>query len=150
MMRDGIQAARERSCLEGMPQLGARADLRRPVQHETLGVSRGRGLCDAMLDPDADIRQDATIEHLSLLTTGKLSANPSEILASERFGRIIKTLKGRMDIILFDSPSVLFVTDAAILGTRVDRVLCGNYESALLQTYKGEGYCEAYPPYLPS
>jgi polysaccharide biosynthesis transport protein len=101
-------------------------DLRRPVQHEILGVSNGRGLCDAMLDADADILeyiQDTSVEHLSLLAAGQLPPNPSEILASERFGRIIETLKGRTDVILFDSPPVLLVADAAILGTRVDGVL---------------------------
>jgi non-specific protein-tyrosine kinase len=63
------------------------------------------------------------VENLSLLPSGPLPPNPAEILGSRRMEEIIDVLKSRADIVLFDAPPVVAVTDAAVLGTKVDGVL---------------------------
>jgi capsular exopolysaccharide synthesis family protein len=102
------------------------SDLRRPVQHRMFRVSNARGLSDVILDSSsAALRhiQRTDIENLHILTAGDIPPNPSELLASDRMGSLIEELKGRYDLVLFDSPPSLVVADGAILGSRVDGVL---------------------------
>ena len=58
-----------------------------------------------------------------MLTSGPLPPNPSELLGSESMRKLIEQLKGQVDILLFDSPPSLAVTDAAVLSSQVDGVL---------------------------
>lgn len=102
-------------------------DLRRPVQHKVFGVPNNTGLTTALLNGD-NIRLDGhlqptEIENLQVLTSGPIPPNPSELLGSHRMAKLIETLAQEADIVLFDSPPVLAVTDAAVLGRQVDGVL---------------------------
>ena len=102
------------------------ADLRRPTLHTLFDVSNGRGLTTMAVDDSAlaDPPLLATgIENLRLLSSGPLPPNPAEILGSRRMDEIIAALKARADIVLFDAPPIIVVTDAAVLGTKVDGVL---------------------------
>ena len=56
-------------------------------------------------------------------TTGPLPPNPSELMGSERMARLLELLKAEADLILVDSPPLLLVTDAAILGSHMDGVI---------------------------
>ena len=58
-----------------------------------------------------------------MLTTGPLPPNPSELLGSGSMTRLIEHLKGQADVVLFDSPPALAVTDATVLSSQVDGVL---------------------------
>jgi capsular exopolysaccharide synthesis family protein len=101
-------------------------DLRRPSQHTVFGLRNDRGLTSLMI-ADADLAnpplQATAQENLQLLTTGPLPPNPSEMLGSKRMQEIIAKLQERADIVIFDAPPILAVTDAAVLATRVDGVL---------------------------
>ena len=66
--------------------------------------------------------QAAPVPNLWVLPSGPLPPNPAEILGSERMGQLVTALDWA-EIILFDSPPTLAVTDAAVLGARVDGVL---------------------------
>jgi non-specific protein-tyrosine kinase len=104
-------------------------DLRRPAQHKLFQLSNETGLTDAILSPDADISdvlRPTSVEGLSVLTSGPIPPNPAELLASERMTRLMETLKARADVLLFDCPPALVVTDAVILGAKVDGVLVVN------------------------
>jgi non-specific protein-tyrosine kinase len=104
-------------------------DLRRPVQHKLFQTSNSHGLSDAILNPDQPVMeylQSTDIENLYLLTAGSPPPNPAELLASERALQLIETLQAQADVVLFDSPPVLVVTDAAVLGSRVDGVVLVN------------------------
>jgi capsular exopolysaccharide synthesis family protein len=101
-------------------------DLRRPAQHEIFGVSNAVGLTTmvvdeaAMADPPL---QETEVPGLWLLPSGPLPPNPSELVGSRRMGEIIAALSERADMVLFDAPPVIAVTDAAVLSSRVDGVL---------------------------
>jgi capsular exopolysaccharide synthesis family protein len=101
-------------------------DLRRPSQHEIFGLTNEVGLTTMMVDEQAmkaPPLQDTAVPSLSVLTTGPLPPNPSELVGSRRMGEIIAGLSQAADVILFDAPPVIAVTDAAVLASRVDGVL---------------------------
>jgi non-specific protein-tyrosine kinase len=66
--------------------------------------------------------QPTEVSNLWVLPSGPLPPNPAELLGSERMRQVVKEL-GWADVILFDSPPALAVTDAAVLSARVDGVL---------------------------
>ncbi len=104
-------------------------DLRRPSLHEIFGVDNLAGLTTLFIDEkglDSDNNaplKDTSVPNLRILTTGQLPPNPSELLSSQRMGKIIESLKAQADFVLFDSPPILAVTDAAVLARKVDGVL---------------------------
>jgi tyrosine-protein kinase Etk/Wzc len=101
------------------------ADLRRPVLHGIFGQSRNEGLTNILvgrLTPEEGIRP-TRIENLSLLTSGTLPPNPSELLNSHMMQRFLDDAAKKYDIVLIDTPPVIAVTDAAVLSTLVDGVV---------------------------
>jgi non-specific protein-tyrosine kinase len=114
-----------------MAQAGKRvilvdADLRRPVQHTLFGLRDAPGLTNLVIDADATREpplQPTGIANLQLLASGPLPPNPSELLGSRRMTEIIAGLAERAEVVLFDAPPVIAVTDAAVLASRVDGVL---------------------------
>lgn len=104
----------------------ADADFRRPTLHEFFQLPREPGFTDLLLQEDPDVEEflrPTEVEGLSILPSGSSPPNPSELLASPRVDQVIEDLKERADIVLFDSPPVLAVTDATVLATRVGGVL---------------------------
>jgi non-specific protein-tyrosine kinase len=114
-----------------MAQAGKRvivvdSDLRRPVQHKILSVGNNRGLTTALLDNETPVTlhlQNTKIRGLRVLTSGPIPPNPAEILSSQRMGQLIRELYEEADILVFDTPPVLTVTDAAVLAPKVDGAL---------------------------
>lgn len=101
-------------------------DLRRPSQHEIFGVANGIGLTSMVVDEEAFKNpplQETPVPNLKLLPSGPLPPNPSELLGSRRMEEIIATLRERADLVLFDAPPIIAVTDAAVLASKVDGVL---------------------------
>lgn len=99
-------------------------DLRRPSLHVLFDVANERGLTSYLLDETGEPAiQSTNVEGLSLLPTGPLPHNPSELLASRRMECALDALVERADLVLLDSPPVVAVSDAAVLGRRVDGVL---------------------------
>jgi len=102
------------------------ADLRRPGLHALFGASNDAGLTTMFVDAKAMQNpplQDVGVPNLWLLPSGPLPPNPAELLGSKRMDDALAALKARADIVLFDAPPVIAVTDAVVLGTRVDGVL---------------------------
>jgi non-specific protein-tyrosine kinase len=102
------------------------ADLRRPVQHELFGLSNEQGLSDmfrsesAFNDPPIQSVPNST---LRVLTSGPLPPIPSQLLAARKMDEVIAGLAEKADIVLFDAPPVVAVTDASLLASKVDGVL---------------------------
>ena len=113
-----------------MAQAGQRtlvldADFRRPMQHEIFQVEDGEGLSN-VLAGRASIEQvvrRTEIENLEVLPCGPVPPNPSEMLNSKSFSELLETLSARYDHILIDSPPVMPVADARILGANCDQTL---------------------------
>lgn len=100
-------------------------DLRRPSVHTLFGVPNEQGLTTAILTQgEGPLPLQATsVPGLSLLTSGPLPPRPADLLGSRRMEQLIEQLRNLADIVLFDTPPVVAVTDAAVLATRVDGVL---------------------------
>ena len=91
------------------------ADLRKPGQHEIWGLSNERGLTTMMLEAGALAEppiQSVDIPGLSIITSGQLPPIPTDLLGSRKMDEIIGVLKARAEIVLFDAPPVLAVSDA--------------------------------------
>lgn len=102
------------------------ADLRRPVLHDLFGVGNDRGLTTMILEEEAlgePPLLDVGVENLLLVPSGPLPPNPADVLGSSKMEQVIAVFKDRADVILFDAPPVIAVTDAVVLGTKVDGVL---------------------------
>ena len=107
------------------------ADLRCPRQHELFGISNATGLTTALADEkglqnlslQATVLQATEVPGLRVLTSGPLPPNPTELLASQRMAALLTALSALSDLVLFDAPPVVVVTDAAILASQVDGVL---------------------------
>jgi capsular exopolysaccharide synthesis family protein len=101
-------------------------DLRRPRLHELFGVGNDQGLTTMVVNEAAMKQpplQETGVTGLQLLTSGPLPPNPAEILGSRRMAEVIELLTGQADVVFFDAPPVIAVTDAAVLASRVDGVL---------------------------
>ena len=99
-------------------------DLRRPHLHEIFGVPGEPGLSNMMQNNQERPPLVATsVEGLSLLPAGTPPANPADLLGSRQMETIIANLKSRADIVLFDAPPVMAVTDAALLASKLDGAL---------------------------
>jgi len=114
-----------------MAQAGQRvlildADCRRPSQHETfqikdkaLGLS---GLLTGACSLDQAIRH-SDVKGLDVLPCGAVPPNPSEMLNSRAFSKLLDGLSLRYDYILLDAPPIMPVADARILGAISDVAL---------------------------
>ena len=69
------------------------------------------------------IAQVTEQENLRVLTTGPLPPNPAELLGSQRMRAVLERLKAGGDLVIFDSPPLQAVTDAAILSSFLDGTL---------------------------
>jgi capsular exopolysaccharide synthesis family protein len=101
-------------------------DLRRPTLHTIFDLSNDTGLTSLFIDAKGPIEpafKDVGVPNLQVLTSGPLPPNPAEVLGSQRMLEVIAALRQRADIVLFDAPPVIAVTDALVLGTRVDGVV---------------------------
>jgi len=99
-------------------------DLRRPAQHTIWGIAQQPGLTTMMLEglkkpPLAEVG----VENLWVLPSGMLPPNPADLIDSPRMDAIIQQLKKEGDMILFDAPPVIAVTDATLLATKLDGAL---------------------------
>ena len=100
------------------------ADLRRPTLHRQFGMPTKIGLSSVL---SGDVLLDDAIQHLgshiTLLTSGPIVGNPSELLSSPMLGQIIDKLEGSHDIVIVDTPPVLPVADAVLVSTQCKGVV---------------------------
>ena len=113
-----------------MAQTGSRvllidSDLRRPVLHSIFNVDRDIGLSNILVGKVSvqEAVKKTEIENLFVLPCGTLPPNPSELLGSKAMATTLEEMKRLYDIVLFDSPPIIAVTDAAVLSTLLDGVI---------------------------
>ena len=94
------------------------ADLRRGHLHEYLGIEREKGLTEFISGeiPIGDALHLTSIPGLTLVPTGTLPPNPTELLLHQRFVNCLSVLTPRYDHIIIDSPPILVAADASIIG----------------------------------
>lgn len=101
------------------------ADMRRASVHKTFGLSNEAGL-SLYLSSNQQIEglaQHTSVANLSVLTAGPKPPNPSELLGSKRMDQFIEEACRLYDVILFDMPPIVVVTDAQIMASKVDGTL---------------------------
>ncbi|WP_249360894.1 tyrosine-protein kinase Wzc, partial [Citrobacter sp. wls613] len=100
-------------------------DMRKGYTHELLGTNNVNGLSDILVGKGdmATCAKPTSIPHFDLVPRGQVPPNPSELLMSERFGELIAWASARYDLVLIDTPPILAVTDAAIVGRHVGTTL---------------------------
>jgi len=126
----------------GLKTLLVSTDMRRPIIEKIFGIPREPGLTEVIMGTAPfdsalrnitdimlgaigldDIRKTHGIENIWILPVGHLPQNPVEIIDSKELGELIAKLKSRFDVILFDAPPVLPVTDANLVAPKVDGVI---------------------------
>jgi len=115
------------------------ADLRRPIVHARLGFPREPGLAEALMGGMSWKENVRTVtdlmlgslgvdrvintpglDNLNVLTSGIVPPNPAEFLNSSRLATFVAEMRKEYDVVLFDTPPILPIADAVMLGSRVD------------------------------
>ena len=101
------------------------ADLRNPQIHKYLDVKKTvLGLSDYVFRNDIDWKKCLIKRgNLDILLSGTIPPNPSDLLSSEKFDTLLKTLKKEYDCIVIDSAPCLLVSDTFELSKKVDATL---------------------------
>ena len=102
------------------------ADMRRGTLHDVLGVRATDGLSELIsrqITLDTAVRTVAGAENLSFISRGAPPPNPSELLMHPNFGKLLETLAADYDLVIIDTPPVLAVTDAVVIGQHVGTTL---------------------------
>ncbi len=97
-------------------------DLRRPRLHQILERNKQPGLIDHLVGEfELDqIIYPTKIEGLSIITSGTIPPNPSEMLDSKQMEKFLAEVRNKFDYVILDTPPIVAVTDAEILAKKVD------------------------------
>lgn len=107
-------------------------DLRKPTVQYTFEKKNVFGLSNLLTDQIKleQAVQNTQIENLTIMTSGPIPPNPSELLASKSFKELLESFEEFFDFIVIDTPPVLAVTDAVIMSTLTDgTILVTNVEA---------------------
>ncbi|KGX86374.1 CpsD/CapB family tyrosine-protein kinase [Pontibacillus litoralis] len=98
------------------------ADLRKPTLHYTLRTNNTVGLSSCLVGTQTleETVQTTAIDNLYAMTSGPIPPNPSELLGSRAMRKLIHDARAKYDVVIFDTPPVLAVTDAQILSNLCD------------------------------
>ncbi len=97
-------------------------DLRRPKIFKDFGLSNEKGISTWLIGQDklTEIIQKTSYENLSIISAGPIPPNPSELIALDKTGDLIKTLKENYDYIIIDSSPIGIVSDTYHLSSLAD------------------------------
>ncbi|RUQ27860.1 polysaccharide biosynthesis tyrosine autokinase [Peribacillus cavernae] len=107
---------------QGKSVLFVDADLRKPTVHYTFNITNTFGLTN-VLTKQADLKDtvfQTDERNLYVLPSGPIPPNPAELLGSKAMDDLMKEILQEFDLVLFDTPPILAVTDAQILANRCD------------------------------
>jgi capsular exopolysaccharide synthesis family protein len=98
------------------------ADMRKPTSHYTFHVTNTLGLSNLLTRQSTidETVKETSIEGLHIITSGPIPPNPAELISSIPMDLLIEDLKKRYDIIVFDAPPTLSVTDAQVLSNKCE------------------------------
>ncbi|WP_436718321.1 CpsD/CapB family tyrosine-protein kinase [Rossellomorea marisflavi] len=107
---------------EGKKVLLVDGDMRKPTSHYTFNVNNTFGLTSA-LSRQKTLRESVhqtDIKNLDLLTCGPIPPNPAELLSSRSMEQLLGDIYQDYDLVVFDTPPLLAVTDAQVLSSQCD------------------------------
>lgn len=101
------------------------ADLRNPSIHFVFEMENICGLTNYLEGKATrhEIIKESIVDHLSFISAGPLTQNPSGLLASQCMDTLLAELSAEYDVIIVDTPSLLTISDAKIMATKCDGVL---------------------------
>jgi capsular exopolysaccharide synthesis family protein len=101
------------------------ADLRRPVQHTILGVSNRFGLTNVLLRdvPVEEAIKTTSVPNLHFLPSGRLPRTSLGVLDPKRISELVHSLKQKYDVVVFDTPPLVGISDSAVIAKEMDGVL---------------------------
>lgn len=105
------------------------ADLRKPTLHNLFHIDNQLGLANVLIGETTveEAVKQTEMKGLEILTSGPVPVNPVELLSSPNMDQLIRTIKERYDLVLFDSSPILEVTDGRVLSHQCEGtilVLC--------------------------
>jgi capsular exopolysaccharide synthesis family protein len=107
---------------QGKKVLLVDADMRKPTAHYTFSLTNTFGLTSVLTKQKTleHSVQPADVENLDLLTCGPIPPNPAELLSSRSMSDFLTAVYDQYDMVIFDTPPVLAVTDAQVLSNQCD------------------------------
>lgn len=93
-------------------------DMRKGYLHKTFGLNEKAGLSDLLVQRCSfeQALQRTDVENLFLISRGEIPPNPSELLMHLNFTEVLELASNTFDLVILDTPPLLAVTDAAIVG----------------------------------
>lgn len=99
-------------------------DMRKPSVHKNFRISNENGLTDLLLHKRTMEQVMVKYnENLTIVSAGRVSPNPSEMLGSRAMGIFLEEMKEHFDYVVMDTPPLGAVTDAQVLSTKVDGLI---------------------------
>ena len=102
------------------------ADLRKPTVHKTFRSRNTLGLTSLLTDNEkkaTDAIFRTHVDNLFVLTSGPIPPNPAELLGSKRMNTLMTEMTQLFDLVIFDMPPIVAVTDAQVMASKVDGTL---------------------------
>jgi tyrosine-protein kinase Etk/Wzc len=100
------------------------ADVRNGRLHQHFGITRENGLCEVISGamPASDAIRCGVLDNLDLMPTGRMPANHPDFFKDLAIGALLKSVSPRYDMVLVDSPPILALADALVLGSHAGAV----------------------------
>lgn len=108
---------------QGLKTLLVDADMRRPTINVTFDIASPKGLTNFLTDKTMNVNEiiyETSVKGLYVMPSGPIPPNPSELISSKRMESLIEALGSQLDLVIYDAPPVLAVTDAQLLASKVD------------------------------
>ncbi len=102
------------------------ADLRRPTQNRIFGVPGDDGLTTLLTHPDRPwetVARRVAVSNLMLISSGPIPPNPSDLVSSPRFIKLLDTIAEDVDMIILDSPPLLAASDGLAMAAHSDGIV---------------------------
>jgi capsular exopolysaccharide synthesis family protein len=120
------------------------SDLRRPTLHKFFNLSNATGLTTLLADKSSARKSvlATKLPELFVIPSGPLPPNPAEILSSRRMAEFAALVKDDYDLVLFDSPPIISLSDSLVLAAYVEAVIlvvkCGRFPHELIRQAKAQ------------
>jgi len=99
------------------------ADLRKPTIHKIFEMRNTAGLTSVLMDNElelSDVVSPTNTKGLHVMTSGPIPPNPAELLGTNKMNELKIEMENYFDMVIFDMPPLLAVTDAQIMASSTD------------------------------